>query len=259
MRLAKMPDGEPEIYSAVQGEGKTMGKPMTFVRLSGCNLHCVWCDTYYTWNFEGTKFDNEHEKAPKVKMEDYQISMTPQEVAEYINKVSRGHKNVVFTGGEPLIQQLDIQTVLRHLGDEWYSEIETNGTVILSPATSMFLNQINCSPKLASSGNSKILRHNPNAIISLIRSDKSVCFKFVIRKENMDADINEVENWIQEIENSYSLPEDYLRGMVYLMPEGINPKRIAEGLQVLNEIAQDKGFNVSPRLQILTYGEKRAV
>lgn len=258
MRLAKMPDGNPEIYSAVQGEGKTMGKAMTFVRLSGCNLHCVWCDTYYTWNFEGTKFDNEHEKASKVKMEDYQLSLTPLEVADYIKKVSRGHNNVVFTGGEPLIQQLDIQTVLRHLGDDWYSEIETNGTMTLSQETAMFLNQINCSPKLTSSGNSKILRHNPKAIISLIRFGKSLCFKFVVRKENMKMDIQEIEEWVKEIETTYALPEGYLRGLVYLMPEGINPQRIVEGLQALNEVAQDKGFNVSPRLQILTYGEKRA-
>lgn len=259
MRIAKMPDGKPEIYSAVQGEGKTTGKAMTFVRLSGCNLHCVWCDTYYTWNFEGTKFDNEHEKAPKVKILDYQLIMTPEEVASYIKSVSRGHKNVVFTGGEPLIQQKDIQKVMGYLGEDWYSEIETNGTIILEEETSMVINQINCSPKLESSGNSKVLRHNPKAILSLIRFTKTFCFKFVVRKETLQKDILEIENWVDEIERMYGCYKGYLRKFIYLMPEGINPQRIIDGLKDLNEIAQDKGFNVSPRLQILTYGEKRAV
>ncbi len=272
MRLAKMPNGTPEIYSAVQGEGLTMGKPMTFVRLSGCNLHCVWCDTYYTWNFEGTKFDNEHLTAPKVKMADYQITMTPEEVADYIKKVSRGHQSVVFTGGEPLIQQAEIQNVMRILGNEWYAELETNGTQLLKPETAMFINQINCSPKLASSGNSKILRHNPKAIRSILESglEENICFKFVVKAETLQNDMDEIEEWIRSIVLAYDegsgLSEGFtriatsrLKKLIYLMPEGINPDRIREGLKVLNEIAQDEGYKVSPRLQILTYGEKRAV
>ncbi len=272
MRLAKMPTGRAEIYSAVQGEGLTMGKPMTFVRLSICNLHCVWCDTFYTWNFEGTKFDNEHLTAKKVKMADYQIVMTPQEVADQIKEASRGHKNVVFTGGEPLIQQKEIAAVMECLGTDWYAEIETNGTTVLTLDTASHLSQINSSPKLASSGNSKILRHNPKAIVSLIiaamiigeSKEQSVplCFKFVVKAETMDTDIQEIEDWIVEIDkfmaesDAEKLPS--VRDFIYLMPEGTSPARVLAGMKVLNEIAQDKGFKVSPRLQILTYGEKRA-
>ena len=55
--LATDDEGGPEIFASVQGEGPSMGMPVAFMRLSRCNLACVWCDTAYTWHFEG---DEQH-------------------------------------------------------------------------------------------------------------------------------------------------------------------------------------------------------
>ena len=65
-----------EIFGpTIQGEGSTVGKPCFFLRVAGCNLHCGWCDTYYTWNYEGTTFSNEHEFGEKVKMDDEVVAV----------------------------------------------------------------------------------------------------------------------------------------------------------------------------------------
>ena len=64
MKLARLPDGSPEIFHTLQGEGLSAGKPAVFIRASLCNLHCVWCDTDYTWNWENTPWKHERDSDP---------------------------------------------------------------------------------------------------------------------------------------------------------------------------------------------------
>src|SRR2546426_10236001 len=79
-----------ELFYSIQGEGKLAGVPSVFVRASGCNLRCVWCDTpYASWNPEG---------------EDVAVDQIVRRVGEF------GSRHVVVTGGEPMIM-LDISAL----------------------------------------------------------------------------------------------------------------------------------------------------
>lgn len=97
-----------EIFSSIQGESLTAGFPTTFVRFTGCNLRCSYCDTKYSY-FEGKE-------------------MTVKEVADKINESFCKH--VCLTGGEPLLQE-EMQELLDLIKDKIVS-IETNGSVNLS-------------------------------------------------------------------------------------------------------------------------------
>ena len=85
MKLARLPGGEPEIFHTVQGEGRNTGLPSVFIRSSLCNLHCWWCDTDYTWNWEGTPFAHDRDREPgyaKYRREEQILEMPWDEIAE---------------------------------------------------------------------------------------------------------------------------------------------------------------------------------
>lgn len=253
MKLSKMKDGSPEIYSAVQGEGPSIQKPCVFVRFAMCNLSCNFCDTAYTWNFKG---DNRIATYTKpFKKEEVILEMTAEEVALEIREKAGTIRRVVFTGGEPLLQQDDMYKVIELLqegGEEWYIEIETNGTLFIKD--SILIDQINCSPKLASSGNGS-MRHNPLVINSYIKHHSEdgieLCFKFVVGTSTHKEDLEEIKAWEKEISCSKSL--------IYLMPEGITTYSVTEGTKFLIDICKEQGYNLSTRLHVLLYGNQKAV
>ena len=90
LKVSKQPDGRPEIFYSVQGEGVHIGKPAVFLRLSLCNLACTWCDTKYTWDWK--RYD------PKKQI----IEMSPEEIGREVLRYNCKH--LVVTGGEPMIQ-----------------------------------------------------------------------------------------------------------------------------------------------------------
>ena len=100
LTLATQSLGEPEIFASLQGEGPSAGKPVTFVRLSRCNLACLWCDTAYTWHFEGDT--RPHRSGETYERKANQLTLSEEETAQRI--AALGQSRLVVTGGEPLLQ-----------------------------------------------------------------------------------------------------------------------------------------------------------
>jgi 7-carboxy-7-deazaguanine synthase len=256
MKIAKMPNGKPEIYGPVlQGEGPDTGLPVFFVRLSGCNLYCKWCDSSYTWNYEGNSHEHIYTDT-KFKREDYVIEMTEREIADYILELREESgtsiRNIVFSGGEPLLQQDGIVGIMDELSKEsswWACDLETNGTIMLKDELKNKLVSINCSPKLGSSGVAEKHRMKKDVIKSY--NDFGVVFyKFVVGMKTYENDMEEIQEW-QDYNN-------VLDSQIYIMPEGIHREQIVQGTKFLEENLK-RNWHVTTRLHVLLHGDKRAV
>lgn len=232
-----------EIFGpTIQGEGKSSGKAVMFLRLATCNLHCIWCDTPYTWNWEGTPFA--HEKKFEYAKEVHE--MTDDEIVTELERLSNGVKNLVISGGEPLIQQKQLVSLLRILKDrDWWIEVETNGTVKPSSEIYELVDQFNCSPKLSNSGDERRLRVRSQALESLSQSSK-VYFKFVIASQQ---DIEEVLEYV----NTFNMSR------VYLMPLGQTPEELDQTRDQTRELCTRYGFEFSDRLHVIEFGGIRGV
>jgi len=216
----------------IQGEGKSLGLEVMFIRLSMCNLHCVWCDTPYTWNWK--QFDKSKEI----------IEMSINEIVEQLQKSEV--KAVVISGGEPFLQQKELITLihtLKLLG--YWVEIETNGTIVPTSEFVRLIDQINCSPKLANSGDPFNLRIKEKALQVLVQSGKAN-FKFVV---STDDDIQEIVQLVR----THKMQE------VYLMPEGITKEALQQKEQQVKTLCQVHGFHFTQRLHIIELGGGRLV
>ncbi len=213
MKLAKL-NGGPEIFHTIQGEGPSVGTPAVFIRASGCNLHCVWCDSDATWNFKNTPWPHQKDGLPgyaKYRKSDVVIEVDPLSAAHAI--LAFHCPRVVITGGEPLLQEDQLMTLTRLIRDEMphcVFEVETNATRIPSSAFLAAVDQFNVSPKLANAGMPESLRLREDAL-AFFASLPMAWFKFVI---TTPADLLEV----QTLHTRYQIPSD----RIFLMPEGRN-------------------------------------
>ena len=225
-----------ELFFSIQGEGELTGIPSVFVRTSGCNLRCRWCDTKYSsWTPEGENVD----------------------IEELVEKVcSYPARHVVITGGEPMIAK-DIKEfvdLLKQSGK--HITIETAGTI--AP------NGIQCdlasiSPKLSDSTPEKgeiseewIERHDSTRIDYNILNEWIDSYEFqlkfvVSRKE----EINEVKCIISKIES------DILPEKVLLMPEGTDSETIHSRYDMLVDLCKENGFRMCNRLHLDLFGNTR--
>jgi len=231
MKLSRLPDGSPELFYT----------PAVFLRLSLCNLHCVWCDTPYTWNFEGTKWD--HQDGKKFSKAEQILELSVAEIAPLI--LQHQCPRLVITGGEPLLQQQQLATLIPLLKELPFLEIETNGTQLPSPSFDEFVTAYNVSPKLSNSSMDASLRLKEEPLSFFAQSQKAV-FKFVVQNK---IDLQEV----RELEKRFRIPKD----RIFLMPEGRNPAALAEKSLWLAETCTTEGYRFSPRLHVLLWGDKR--
>ncbi len=240
LTLATTTPGEPEIFASLQGEGPSVGRPVAFVRLSRCNLACSWCDTAYTWRFEG---DNRpHRDGLAFERATNQITLDEADVAARI--MALGQDRLVITGGEPLLQGAALARMVALL-QGMTVEIETNGTVAPHPELDPLVAQYNVSPKLAHSGNSAELALLPERLAGWSAEPKAY-FKFVISAPN---DLTEV---LELIERHAIDP-----ARVYLMPEGTDSATLRAREVWLAQLALQNGLRLSDRLHIHLYGDSR--
>ena len=247
-KLARLGDG-PEIFHTLQGEGVSAGRPAVFVRLSLCNLHCRWCDTDYTWNWEGTPFAHDRDSEPgytKFKQEDQMLDMAPDQVADIVARWPT--RRVVLTGGEPMLQQeglRDLAAELRARDPAYFFEVETNGTLLPEDSLDRFIGQYNVSPKLENSGNREALRFRPPVLEWFAASGKA-WFKFVV------SSIEDVAE-IRTIINQTGISNE----RVLLMPEGRTPEAVAAHRDLVVKLCLENGYTFTDRLHLRLFGARR--
>lgn len=243
--------GEPEVFFSIQGEGKSQGQPSIFVRTSMCNLHCIWCDTDYTWNWTGTRFKHENDRLPGYKKFEKSAWTADLNIAETVELIRRFPcKNLVLTGGEPMLQQaslVELMRALRAVDLGYWFEVESNGTIVPLPEFDALIDQYNISPKLANSANSQSLREKPKAYQFFSESSKAH-FKFVIAERQ---DLEEV----LELANRYSIASS----KVWLMPEATSRPALSKKRQWLVEVCKERSFRYTDRLHVEIWGSKKGV
>lgn len=222
-----------EIFESIQGEGVNIGTPSIFLRLALCNLHCSWCDTKYTWDWQTYRREDEIE------------TMSPQAVTSLLR--SKQSKNIVITGGEPLLQQRQLLPVIRDLAADHTFEVETAGTITPSNDLAELIQTWNVSPKLANSSNPFKARHRAESLTRFAQM-KNAFFKFVIQAES---DIQEVLELISE----FHIPNT----RVLLMPEATDPVELEKKSDWLVQQCIQHGFRLGYRLHVALWGNKRGV
>ncbi len=218
-----------EIFESIQGEGILAGTPSAFIRTSGCNLRCSWCDTSYTsWNPEGEELDIDHITSEIDGMAD----------------------NVVITGGEPFLQP-ELPELCREINDR-HRTIETNATVYQDIDVEL----VSMSPKLSNStpmdsewGDIHEEKRINHRVIDRFISSHDYQLKFVVSDEE---DIEEIEDLLESLKR-------YERNRVLLMPEGVKAGELREKQRWVADLCRDRGFRFSPRLHIHLFGNKRGV
>lgn len=242
LKVARLPNGEPEIFRTLQGEGPSSGLPATFLRLSLCNLHCIWCDTPYTWNWEKTPWD--HQEGKKFRKEDEILELSFEDISAKLADFATNR--LVVTGGEPLLQQNLLAELFSLLPESFqFIEIETNGTITPREDIATAVSQFNVSPKLSNSEQKAELRLVEDSLRFFSNSPKAN-FKFVVATQD---DLRE----ILALQNQFEIASE----KISLMPEGISSEKLQQKRLWLAEKCLEHGFRLTDRLHVHLWGQTR--
>lgn len=223
-----------DIFYSIQGEGKLTGMPSAFVRLTGCNLRCQWCDTPYTsWQPGGEELPLDRIFA---RLQDFPT------------------RHAVVTGGEPLLSP-EVEPLCAGLRERGYHvTIETAATIFRPLACDL----ASLSPKLANStphqreGGRFALRHEQlrwrPEVVRAFMEHSDYQLKFVVDRAT---DLEEVESLLKQLPGVE-------RTKVLLMPQGVTHEELAERAPWLAEACKTHGFCYCPRLHIELFGNRRA-
>ena len=224
-----------ELFHSLQGEGKLAGVPSTFVRTSGCNLRCWFCDSYHT-SWEPTH-----------------AWLSVEAITERVADHDADH--VVVTGGEPMVHD-EIEPLLSALDERGYhTTVETNGTIHRDAPIDL----ASVSPKLASStptadrapkgAGEWADRHDDRRIdldaLARIVEDYPFQLKFVVTGEE---DVPEIEDLVERLRGVTAA--DVRDEDVLLMPEGATRERLDQTRERVASLAAEHGYRYTPRIHV---------
>lgn len=212
-----------ERFLSFQGEGDKAGRLAYFIRVTGCNLNCRWCDSKHAMK-GGTRI----------------------EIDDLVAAVRKypAHTRVVVTGGEPMLYQEALVDLAQQL-QLCQMDIETNGTIMPDPHLLHVIGGFNVSPKLSSSGNGT-KGINLNVLDAFI--DEGTIFKFVVKTRR---DFDEVGEIIKEL--------DVDLNDIWIMPEGVTHAAWRKNALKIIPWVLDAGYNLSPRLHVAIWDNKKGV
>lgn len=222
-----------EIFYSIQGEGRLVGTPSVFIRTSGCNLRCVWCDTPYTsWRPQG-------------------VEWSLREIVAEARKFPARH--AVVTGGEPLLQ-VDIGRLTAKLKENGYHiTIETAAT-LFKPVVCDLLSM---SPKLSNSTPWKREKGRFAGMHEGRRLNFPVIQRFIDGYDYQLKFVADRRRDFAEIEEVLSRLKGVDRARVLVMAQAKSKKELREKSPWIVGLCKKHGFSYTPRLHIELYGNRR--
>lgn len=221
-----------EIFGpTVQGEGPSIGQPCMFLRLAGCSVQCTWCDTKYSWDTKDPGFN-----ARLMRVEEILGAMftTPSQPPDML----------VISGGEPMQQASALQEMLPRLEGLFPRRIEIETSGVIPPLQYDHNVSYNVSPKLKHAGT----RRPYDLPVLKEYVGRGAKFKFVVGNVS---DLDEVDSIVYGCQIPAS--------DVYIMPLGVGRHELVERTQKIVDEVVARRYNLTTRLHILVWGNKRGV
>lgn len=227
-----------EMFSdTIQGEGPNAGVISTFVRLQGCTLRCVWCDTLDVWPHGNEySFDEIFEMFEEIDL---------------IGRFYNG-QHLILTGGSPLKQERRLINFLYRFQERYgfkpFVEVENEAVLMPSKEFVDLADWWNNSPKLANSGMKPRVRIKPDVLKFMGQLPNSI-FKFVVASQ---------QDW-EEIENDYIIPGFITKDKIVIMPEGQTQEELAKTREMAADMAIQYQVRFTDRLHVTIWNKKTGV